>query len=310
MTPSRPDGSATAARPSPGRVSLDSDASAASAVLPPLLAEAERAAASIWGMHGRRAAGPGETFWQYRHAQPGDPLGGIDWRRSGRSDDLFMRETEWETAQSVFLWPDESASMQFASRGVPTTKARRAAVLALATAILLERGDERFALMRAAQGRGMQGRAGVTRLANALSLPVDARAETGTPPDTAYAAGARALFLSDFFGDPGALSSALSAAVSRRVRGILLQVVDPVEEAFPYSGRVLFESVGGAMRYDADRAESLRDAYRARLAERRAALREMARQAGWTFAIHRTDAPPTPALMMIHQTLQAKRGGG
>ena len=91
---------------------------------------------------------------------------------------------------------------------------------------------------------------------------------------------------------------------------MLVQVVDPVEEAFPYSGRVLFESIGGGLRYDADRAESLRDAYRDKLAERRAALRAMARQAGWTFAIHRTDTPAPASLMMIHQTLQAARGAG
>lgn len=289
---------------------LSADSNAATATLPPLLAEAERAAASIWGVHGRRSAGSGETFWQYRHAQPGDALGSIDWRRSGRSDELYVRETEWETAQSVFLWPDESASMDFASRGVPTTKARRAAVIALATAILLERGDERFALMRGDAGRVMQGRTGVNRLANHLSVPAGVRTETGTPPEVSFTMGARALFLSDFFGDLDALSRALSTAVARRVRGMLVQVVDPAEEAFPYSGRVLFESIGGAMRYDADRAESLRDAYREKLETRRGALRAMARQAGWIFAIHRTDAPPTPALMMIHQTLQAKRGSG
>lgn len=290
---------------------LDADSRAATAALPPLLAEAERAAASIWGVHGRRAAGAGETFWQYRHAQPGDALGSIDWRRSGMSDDLFVRETEWETAQSVFLWPDDAASMAFASKGVATTKARRAALLALATAILLERGDERFALMRpGAPPRPMQGRTGVARLADHLSLTSGTGAETGTPPEVSYTMGGRALFLSDFFGDLDALSDALSAAVARRVRGMLVQIVDPVEEAFPYSGRVLFESVGGAMRYDADRAESLRDAYRDRLAARRDRLRAIARQAGWSFAIHRTDTPPTPALMMIHQTLQATRGAG
>ena len=266
-------------------------------------------------MHGRRSAGSGETFWQYRHAQPGDSLGSIDWRRSGRSDDLFVRETEWETAQTVMLWPDDAASMDFASKGVETTKARRAAVLALATAVLLERGDERFALMRAdashaGTNRIMQGRTGINRLTNSLSMTGAERAETGTPPETAWPMGARGLFLSDFFGDLDALSSSLSAATSRRVRGVLMQVVDPVEEAFPYSGRVLFESIGGASRYDADRAEALRDAYRDKLEARRSALKEMARQAGWTFAIHRTDTPATPALMMIYQTLQAKRVSG
>lgn len=289
---------------------LSADAVEASAALPPLLAEAERAAASIWGVHGRRSAGNGETFWQYRHAQPGDALGSIDWRRSGRSDDLFVRETEWETAQSVFLWPDSSASMQFRSKGVGTTKARRAAVLALATAVLLERGDERFALMRPDAGRVMQGRTGIDRISTALSLETAGADETGFPPDTSFPMGARGLFLSDFFGDMDKLQKALSAAVARRMRGVLVQVVDPVEEAFPYSGRVLFESVGGAMRYDADRAESLRDAYQSRLAARRDTLRDMARQAGWLFTIHRTDTPATPALMMIYQTLQAKRGSG
>ncbi len=289
---------------------LSAEARAASAALPSLLAEAERAAASIWGVHGRRSAGSGETFWQYRHAQPGDSLGSIDWRRSGRSDELYVRETEWETAQSVFLWPDESASMQFSSKNVGTTKGRRAALLALATAILLERGDERFALMRADAGRVMQGRTGVNRLANHLSVPFGDPAETGAPPDASFTMGARALFLSDFFGDLDALSRALSGAVARRVRGILLQVVDPVEEAFPYRGRVLFESIAGSMRYEADRADSLRDAYQAKLAERREALREIARRAGWQFAIHRTDQPVTPALMSLYQTLEARRAGG
>lgn len=289
---------------------LSADALAASAALPPLLAEAERAAASIWGVHGRRSAGNGETFWQYRHAQPGDALGSIDWRRSGRSDDLYVRETEWETAQSVMIWPDISASMNFQSKGVATTKARRATVLALATAVLLERGDERFALMRPGGGPIMQGRTGIDRMSSALSLETIGETETGAPPEAAWPMGSRGLFLSDFFGDMDALRSALSAAVARRARGVLMQVVDPVEETFPYSGRVLFESIGGAMRYDADRAESLKDAYRERLATRRDTLRDMARQAGWTFAIHRTDAPTTPALMKIYQTLQAKRVSG
>lgn len=293
-----------------GASQLSADAVAASSSLPPLLAEAERAAASIWGVHGRRSAGNGETFWQYRHAQPGDALGSIDWRRSGRSDELFVRETEWETAQSVFLWPDSSASMQFQSKNVGTTKARRAAVLALATAVLLERGDERFALMREDAGRVMQGRTGVDRLATALSLETAAQPETGTPPEVSYTAGARGLFISDFFGDMDALGDALSKAIARRVRGVMVQVVDPVEEAFPYSGRVLFESIGGGLRYDADRAESLREAYQKRLSERRDALREMARTAGWHFAIHRTDTPVTPALMMIYQTLQSKKVSG
>jgi len=113
--------------------------------------------------------------------------------------------------------------------------------------------------------------------------------------------------MSDFFGDLEKLKLAMSEAASRRVKGILLQVIDPAEEAFPYKGRILFESISGSLKYDADRAEALHDAYRTKLAERRDALKLLARKAGWRFAVHRTDQPVSPALMMLHQTLENAR---
>ncbi|MEO0957858.1 MAG: DUF58 domain-containing protein, partial [Pseudomonadota bacterium] len=64
---------------------LRRDSERISGSLPPLLVEAERLVASTFhGVHGRRRSGPGENFWQYRAAQPGDSLSQIDWRRSAR----------------------------------------------------------------------------------------------------------------------------------------------------------------------------------------------------------------------------------
>lgn len=289
---------------------LTADAARAAAALPPLLAEAERAAASVYGVHGRRQAGPGETFWQYRQAQPGDAMQSIDWRRSGRSDELFVRETEWETAQTVWLWPDDAASMRFRSKKAPAQKSDRAALLALALAILLERGGERFAFLGRRDRKIRAGRTGINTAALLLSRDREPEADYGFPPnEVLYTGGSRAVFISDFFGDLDKLRAALSEAASRRVKGVLLQVVDPAEEAFPYKGRVLFESITGALKYDADRAESLHDAYRGRLAERRDALKQLARKAGWRFAIHRTDQPAAATLMMLHQTLENARAG-
>lgn len=83
--------------------------------LPPLLADAEHLAqAVLLGEHGRRRAGMGDEFWQYRPAHAGDEARMIDWRRSGRSDAHFVREKEWQAAQSVLIWVDDSASMGFA----------------------------------------------------------------------------------------------------------------------------------------------------------------------------------------------------
>ena len=80
--------------------------------LPPLLVAAERVAATVsQGVHGRRRVGQGETFWQFRRYQFGDSTQLIDWRQSAKSQPVYVRETEWEAAQSVWLWRDGSPSM-------------------------------------------------------------------------------------------------------------------------------------------------------------------------------------------------------
>ena len=92
-----------------GPVGLRRDAEKIAGALPPLLAEAELLAATVaMGVHGRRRAGHGENFWQYRQAVPGDARSMVDWRRSGKSDEQFIREMEWEAAQTVSLWVDDA----------------------------------------------------------------------------------------------------------------------------------------------------------------------------------------------------------
>src|SRR5262249_35252748 len=123
---------------------LRDEAETLAASLPPLLVEAERVASTVaQGVHGRRRVGTGETFWQFRRFQTGDQSSDVDWRRSARSQHLFVRETEWEAAQSVYLWRDGSPSMNYASSGA--TKLQRAGVLALALGILLVEAGERIA---------------------------------------------------------------------------------------------------------------------------------------------------------------------
>src|SRR3989304_3647741 len=84
--------------------------------MPRLILEARRIAATIiHGLHGRRRAGSGENFWQYRRFVSGEPAQRVDWRRSARDEHLYVREREWEAAHTVWLWPDRSPSMQFLS---------------------------------------------------------------------------------------------------------------------------------------------------------------------------------------------------
>ena len=81
----------------------DGESRTLAASLPRLVLEARRIAANvIHGLHGRRRAGAGESFWQYRRFVSGEPSQNVDWRRSARDDHLYVREQEWEAAHTVW----------------------------------------------------------------------------------------------------------------------------------------------------------------------------------------------------------------
>jgi uncharacterized protein (DUF58 family) len=274
--------------------------------LPPLLAEAEHLAATvILGDHGRRRAGMGDEFWQYRPAHAGDSARMIDWRRSARSDAHFVREREWQAAQTVTLWVDDARSMGFT--GDPKArapKADRARLLAMALAVLLLRGGERVGLAGGTHPP-RSGRAQIDRLALALSGEgVD---DYGVPDASGMVAHGRAVFLSDFLGDLAAVETAMGLASDRGVRGALVQVLDPAEEEFPFDGRTIFESMGGGLRHETLKAGELRGRYLARLADRKARLAELCRAAGWHFHTHHTGGPAQAALLWLYRALEHGR---
>ncbi len=285
---------------------LRAGAEGLSAALPPLMAEAERLAANVvLGDHGRRQHGAGESFWQYRRAEAGDDFAAIDWRRSARSDRLYIRQTEWEVAQAVSLWVDPSKAMSFRSQQAPQSKADRARLLTLALAIALNRGGERFALMGSDAAHPRRGRPQLESIANALFTPDET--EYGAVPLTRLASGARAVLMSDFMGPREALIEQVAQAADAGVKGVIYQVLDPAEEAFPFDGRTIFRSMGGGLEYETDRARNLRDAYLDRLAALKDELRTIARRTGWLYADHRTTETPRSALVWLFAALEGFR---
>lgn len=276
-------------------------AEAEAARLPPLLARAERLARTVLlGEHGRRRAGAGDDFWQYRPVQAGDSRAMIDWRRSARSDAQFVRQREWQVAQSVMLWVDPAASMRFASDPALPDKADRARLLALAIALLLDRGGERVGLTGGALPP-RRGAAQIARLAEAITQ--DSTEDYARPDMSGLVPHGRALLISDFLGDPEPVRAALTAAADRGVRGVLCQVLDPAEEAFPYRGRTIFESMGGGLRHETLKAADLRPRYLERLAARKDALARLAAATGWTHGVHHTDASAQSALLWLYRAV-------
>lgn len=276
--------------------------------LPPLIVAAQHLANSVLaGAHGRRRPGPGAEFWQYRLAS--ETSGQIDWRRSGRGDDAFVRQTEWQAARAVSLWVDPGAAMGFSGDRNRETKGARARLLALALGLLLLRGGERVGLAHP-DHPPRAGQVQTGRLALALAGP-DGTDEHGTPDLRATPPGGHAVLISDFLGDLAPLRSALATAEERNLNGMIVQVLDPVEEAFPFDGRTRFESMSGHLSWETLRAGDLRADYLNRLAARKDELALLARHAGWqTLTLH-TDQPATAGLLWLYAALGgAGRGMG
>ncbi len=283
-----------------------SQSQALAAAIPRLVLEARRVAATVLhGLHGRRRAGPGENFWQYRRFVSGEPAGNVDWRRSARDDHLYVREHEWEATHTVWIWPDRSPSMWFSSRLVFGTKLERALVIALALAEVLVQGGERVGipgLMFPTASRNV-----ISKIAQAIVH--DAGERNSLPPTFAPAPLAEFVLLSDLWSPIGAVRQTLAQLASGNAHGHVVQIVDPAEEAFPYAGRVEFIEPEGGGSITAGRAETWRADYAGRVERHRSEIRSETERLGWSFIIHRTDRPATELLLKLHAQLSAGREG-
>ncbi|HXC30481.1 MAG TPA: DUF58 domain-containing protein [Stellaceae bacterium] len=289
--------------------SLRHRAEQSAAALPPLLVAAERIAATVaQGVHGRRRVGQGETFWQFRQYEPGDAATRIDWRESAKSQRLYVRETEWEAAQSVWLWRDASPSMDYSSAAyIPggdwPTKRERAELILVALASLLVRGGERLSLL-ASGLTPISGRLALTRVVDLLER---GGVPEGLPTIENLPRHAQLVLIGDFLAPLDAINQVIAGYAAAGLAGHLLQIVDPAEEDLPFDGRVRFEGVEDSDELLVGRVETIRDAYAGRFREHRAGLQAMTQAVGWSFSTHRTDRPPYLALLALHAALAPDR---
>jgi len=270
------------------------------ALIPELVVEAKRIANTvIAGWHGRKKRGIGENFWQYRPYVEGETMARIDWRRSARDDETYVRDQEWEAAHTLWIWCDESPSMLFQSRGARISKEHRAMVLGLSLAELLARGGERVGypgLLRPAMSRN-----GAERLAAALSG--DPASRPSTPPLEELRPFCDIIIISDFLEPVEETERMLRQIADHRIRAHLIEVLDPAEEDFPYTGRTEFADPETGARLVAGRAEQWRDAYRNLHAARRAHLNGLCASFGWSYTVSHTDALASEALLGVYAHL-------
>lgn len=292
----------------PTATGLREQAEALAEALPPLVSEAEHVASTVaQGVHGRRRTGMGESFWQFRRFREGDSPSNVDWRHSARTSHLYVRETEREAAESIWIWRDASLSMDYASDAAPCTKRDRATVLALATASLLVQGGENIAAL-GHDDAPATGRAALRRFTHRLIDPDPASSKISLPPEAALPRHAQLVLISDFLEPVDSIIPILKSYAKEGVKAHLIQVLDPAEEDLPFNGRTEFEGVEENLHLMVGRTESLRAAYMKRMEDRRARLIEAAQLSGATFAAHRTDRAPHAALLALYGALSGADG--
>jgi uncharacterized protein (DUF58 family) len=274
------------------------------ALVPDLLVEARRVVNTvIAGWHGRRKRGIGENFWQFRPYTEGESLSRIDWRRSARDDHTYVRDREWEAAHTVWLWADPSPSMLYRSQFATTSKEARALVIVLALAELLSRSGERIAWPGLTDP--LVSRNGAERLASHLS---HAPALAPRPDIDAIRRHSDIVIASDFLDPPEETIAWLDRLARRGVRAHMIEVADPAEESFPYSGRTEFRDPETGEKLTAGRAELLQDDYRRLYLARREELAGWAKRLGWSYTVNHTDRLASEALVRVHTAMSAEIG--
>lgn len=247
------------------------------------------------GAAGRRRSGRGEQFWQYRRYAQTDAADRVDWRRSARSDELFVRETEMESARTFLFWSDPNPGFRWSSSPETPTKSERANALMLALGIRLAQSGERIGSFEPDRRAGI-GRTAADRLSEDL---LNCRLDRPSAQKQSVAT----IIASDFFDSIEHWEQCLHPIAQSCEHGVLLQVIDPTERDFPFQGRVRFSKPGGTDRVTLGRAETLQAEYLAALAKQTEAIGALARSMGWIHVSHATDEPAELAASNLHAAL-------
>ena len=266
------------------------------ALLPDCMVEAKRIANTvISGWHGRRKRGVGENFWQFRPFTEGENPARIDWRRSARDDHTYIRDREWEAAHTVWLWADMSPSMMYKSSYGTVSKESRALVLMLALAEILARSGERIGCPGVMEP--VSARNAAERLATAI---MHAPPTEGLPRTDMIRGASDIVMIGDFLDDADRIMERISPLAKRSLRGHVIEIADPAEEIFPFTGRTEFTDPETGEKLTSGRAETLREDYQRAYLARRENLGQSLRRLGWSFIFHRTDHLASEALVSVH----------
>jgi uncharacterized protein (DUF58 family) len=244
------------------------------------LAAKQIVAGVLPGMQASRQPGLSQEFSQYRAYMPGDEPQQIDWKLFARSDRYYIRESEIETAVTIRIILDATASMRHEDTSGPGAGIRKfdvARVLAAAFAYLAQTQGDPVGL-HAISGSSItsvqpgQRRQPLERIVHTLenlepagSWPDNSRALTAaiasrnsSVPSPGGTTRELTVILSDGFEHGAEIREALATLRSRQHELIFIHFLGRDEMEFPFSGPTRFEDweTGDVFETDASTARA------------------------------------------------------
>jgi uncharacterized protein (DUF58 family) len=224
--------------------------------------------------------GSGVEFEEVRPYLPGDEVRSIDWNRTARAGQPYVKTYVEERELTLVFLVDTSRSMDFGSREL--SKREVAAQFCALLAFVAQRQQDRVGLCLIGEEPGLhlEPRKGAGAVARVVREVIAAPAAHGH----ADIEGAlelqlqtlkrRALLflVSDFLGDPEELADVLRR-VGRRHELIAVRLVDPFEQELPPAGIIPLEDLESGRTLELDtRSPRVRAAWAAAAEARRKAL--------------------------------------
>ena len=275
-------------------------AKAEAAAMPDLLVEAKQMAQSIMaGWHGRRQAGAGDVFWQFRAYDKSESVKRIDWRRSARDDSLTVRDHEWQAAITFWMWADNSPSMKFKSQNAKTSKQNRALLIVLALAEVLAQSGERVGWPGLT--KSTTSRQSAENIAARLSVE---KPQDDLPKTDNISSSSDFIIVGDFLMNAKKIEEMVHDLAKRNIRGMLIHIIDPAEENFPYSGRTEFHDIESNSKLTFGRAQSIKEEYIKMFEQHKNNIKQICKKSGWFHIAHHTNQNAQTVLAKAHTMLQ------
>lgn len=259
----------------------------------------------LHGPYGRKKAGIGEKFWSFKNFQDGDNPRSIDWRQSAKSDDLYIREKEWDVIQKIRFdyYPHDRLSFKDKKQNI--TKHECSLILMAALSLLLTNQGCLVSTNDPAISFG--------RSPHHIAQIVDHYMSNQTDNNSTILQKNIIPVLIDDFMMPIEQIAERYQSYRFSGTGVMVQILYSEDNSFDFEGRIVFEDFNGHNDQEISKAETIKSAYKKRFDAHQRSLTAFAKQNGLSFVtcvMSKNDMKAT--LNALHQcatTLNNHLGG-